>query len=375
MNNAVYITEYSKKLVGLDNYTVEDENIKRSPYIFTSNGSIRPFSTRITPKLDCAINVGNSSPVYYVSPKIGLDITDNLELNIGNSVTNQKLDVDGIKNDIYSLALGNTNVEYFKNFEKGVRSLEKGYLDGKRGSYRSIGLPTGTLYGKNVIEYGVEKVVNTILGELQPQTKAKVVELLNKEKLTLDDLRSFLNSKEEFKGVISKLSKKENYEKYILEAMNEIGLHENEERSSYDILEYVPKSFKSEVSSIKTPSLALVGLPLLGIKKDILHLYPKEELKDIDKILGANKFLDAVYKIEPTLEKATPLMKCFDKFTADIAKIDADWTHANNQCKPSWWDFFGVSTAACKAKNGVFYGGKKTLIYSYRNTYTNWKSW
>lgn len=188
-------------------------------------------------------------------------------------------------------------------------------------------------------------------------------------------MRSFLNSKEEFKGVISKLSKKENYEKYILEAMNEIGLHENEERSSYDILEYVPKNFKSEVSSIKTPSLAPVGLPLLGIKKDILHLYPKEELKDIDKILGANQFLDAVYKIESTLEKATPLMNYFDKFTADIAKIDADWTHANNQCKPSWWDFFGVSTAACKAKNGVFYGGKKTLIYSYRNTYTNWKSW
>lgn len=49
--------------------------------------------------------------------------------------------------------------------------------------------------------------------------------------------------------------------------MNEIGLHENEERSSYDILEYVPKNFKSEVSSIKTPSLAPVGLPLLGIKK------------------------------------------------------------------------------------------------------------
>lgn len=341
MNNTIYFKGYDEKIVGLDKYRVEDNVDLKSSIQFDTDGVISPFNTKIKPELAYKASFGDRKE-FLIAPGFSTNIVDtnkhqlNLTANYYLSTYKKdKLDIDEIKHDLQDLAPGNMDVEYFKKWELGdTRDIQKGILDGKNGSIRAIGHPTGALYGENVVSYAIRKMRDHILGGMPEANRKAIEDVLKKvedgQKINIEDIKKFANAKEGFEKFGEKFktidSTFEFLNPFIQEALKELGVEGNREISSYHLSQYIPNNYIDIIKALASTQTTETTIPKIQNRSvnisqkvnkygEVEYLFPYEELKDITKILAMPNLAENVQYIEGLGNKIMPSVSVLeDKF-------------------------------------------------------------
>ncbi len=347
MNNTLYLKGYDKKIVGLDKFRVEDDVDGKSNIQFDSEGVISPFSTRIKPELAYKASFGDRKE-FLIAPGISTNILDTAthQLNLTanyyvSTFKKDKLDIDEIKHDLQDLAPGNMNVEYFKNWELGkTRGIQKGILDGKNGSIRAIGHPTGALYGENVVSYAMRKMYAHILGGMPEDNRKSIEDVLKKvengQKIDIEDVKKFAKLKDGFEKFGEKFKTTETafefLNPFIQEALQELGIKDNGEVSSYHIQQYIPNNYVDIIKELINKKQGTNTVPKIQYRSvnvdqkvnkygELEYLFPYEELRDISKILAIPNLQENVQYIEGLVSKVTPSVSTLENKLGDNKKI------------------------------------------------------
>lgn len=328
-NNTLYITGYDKKNIGLDKYRVEDSAEDKLNMQFDSDGVISPFETKVKPELAYRVSLGKRKE-FLLAPGISTNLIDNdkhrLNLTANYYISNykaDKFDLDEVKYDLQDLAPGKQEVEYFKNWELGSsRDIKNGILDGKNGSIRSVGHPTGALYGENVVSYAMNKAYDYLIHNSGDAGKrlGEIVDRIrnNNGKASLDDI-IYLADKERQKELISLKDKfPDMYYKNLNDALFELGVTpRNREVSSYHLTQYIPTNSldyilpqQQSTKEVKVQDRSAITESENSNKfGELEYLFPQENLKGVIDIISRNKFINSINEVAQIPKKIDKELK------------------------------------------------------------------
>lgn len=339
-NNTLYITGYDKKNIGLDKYRVEDSAEDKSNMQFDSDGVISPFETKVKPELAYRVSLGKRKE-FLLAPGISTNLVDNdkhrLNLTANYYISNykaDKFDIDEVKYDLQDLAPGKQEIEYFKNWELGKdRDIENGILDGKNGSIRSVGHPTGALYGESVVSYAMNKAYN-YLNDISKSNDAvkKLIEIVGRirnenGKASLKDITD-LASEEMQKELIGLKDKfPDMYYKNLNDALFELGVTSgNREISSYHLKQYIPLHSldyilpqQQNIKEANTKDRSVITESEKSNKfGELEYLFPQENLKGVTSIVENIKFIDSIKDVEGIIKKVNKEIDFFVNLSEEI---------------------------------------------------------
>lgn len=339
-NNTLYITGYDKKNIGLDKYRVEDSAEDKSNMQFDSDGVISPFETKVKPELAYRVSLGKRKE-FLLAPGISTNLIDNdkhrLNLTANYYISNykaDKFDIDEVKYDLQDLAPGKQEIEYFKNWELGKdRDIENGILDGKNGSIRSVGHPTGALYGESVVSYAMNKAYN-YLNDISKSNDAvkKLIEIVDRirnenGKASLKDITD-LASEEMQKELIGLKDKfPDMYYTFLDDALLELGVTSgNREISSYHLKQYIPLHSldyilpqQQNIKEANTKDRSVITESEKSNKfGELEYLFPQENLKGVTSIVENIKFIDSIKDVEGIIKKVHNEIDFFVNLSEEI---------------------------------------------------------
>lgn len=327
MTNTLYIKGYEKERVGFDKLRLENKEKTKDITQFNSSGVLMPDSWSIRPRLAYMTALSKKAREIAIATGVETDVikTANKKLTIGanyhfSNFSDDLLNIDELKKDSKKLSPGYTKVEYFKNWELGKnRNIENGVLTGKRGSIRSVGLPTGTLYGTAVMDYALNLAYTSLIKELGKKGK-EIDNLLEKvqkgKKMTLDDFVKLTSNDEGYAKLANHFKNDESFLKFIApfvdKALYEFKMKTNDEVSSYHVQNFIPKDYIDYLKYFKKginekidedkpkpptpkppqpptpkPEPTPEERPKKSIADDIDYLFPKEQLKGVEKFMEA----------------------------------------------------------------------------------------
>jgi len=337
-NNTLYITGYDKKNIGLDKYRVEDSSEDKSNMQFDSDGVISPFETKVKPELAYRVSLGKRKE-FLLAPGISTNLIDNdkhrLNLIANYYISNykaDKFDLDEVKYDLQDLAPGKQEVEYFKNWELGnSRDIEKGILNGENGSIRSVGHPTGALYGENVVSYAMNKAYDYLIhhsGKAGDKLREIVDRIRNENgKASLYDIID-LADKERQKELISLKDKfPDMYYKNLNDALFELGVTpRNREVSSYHLTQYIPTNSldyilpqQQNTKEVKVEDRSAITESENSNKfGELEYLFPQQNLKGVTSIVENVKFIDSIKDVEGIIKKVNNEIDFFVNLSEEI---------------------------------------------------------
>ena len=342
-NNTLYITGYDKKNIGLDKYRVEDSAEDKSNMQFDSDGVISPFETKVKPELAYRVSLGKRKE-FLLAPGISTNLIDNdkhrLNLTANYYISNykaDKFDLDEVKYDLQDLAPGKQEVEYFKNWELGdKRDIETGTLDGKNGSIRSVGHPTGALYGKNVVSYAMNKAYDYLIhnsGEAGKRLGDIVDRIRNKKgensKASLDDIIYLAGEKRQNELIRLKDNFPDMYYTNLNDALFELGVTpRNREVSSYHLTQYIPTNSldyilpqQQNTKEVKVQDRsAITESESENSNKfgELEYLFPQQNLKGVTSIVENVKFIDSIKDVEGIIKKVNKEIDFFVNLSEEI---------------------------------------------------------
>lgn len=339
-NNTLYITGYDKKNIGLDKYRVEDSAEDKSNMQFDSDGVISPFETKVKPELAYRVSLGKRKE-FLLAPGISTNLIDNdkhrLNLTANYYISNykaDKFDLDEVKYDLQDLVPGKQEVEYFKNWELGSsRDIKNGILDGKNGSIRSVGHPTGALYGESVVSYAMNKAYN-YLNDISKSNDAvkKLIEIVGRirnenGKASLKDITD-LASEEMQKELIGLKDKfPDMYYTFLDDALLELGVTSgNREISSYHLKQYIPLHSldyilpqQQNIKEANTKDRSVITESEKSNKfGELEYLFPQENLKGVTSIVENIKFIDSIKDVEGIIKKVNNEIDFFVNLSEEI---------------------------------------------------------
>lgn len=338
-NNTLYITGYDKKNIGLDKYRVEDSAEDKSNMQFDSDGVISPFETKVKPELAYRVSLGKRKE-FLLAPGISTNLVDNdkhrLNLTANYYISNykaDKFDIDEVKYDLQDLAPGKQEIEYFKNWELGKDRDENGILDGKNGSIRSVGHPTGALYGESVVSYAMNKAYN-YLNDISKSNDAvkKLIEIVGRirnenGKASLKDITD-LASEEMQKELIGLKDKfPDMYYTFLDDALLELGVTSgNREISSYHLKQYIPLHSldyilpqQQNIKEANTKDRSVITESEKSNKfGELEYLFPQENLKGVTSIVENIKFIDSIKDVEGIIKKVNNEIDFFVNLSEEI---------------------------------------------------------
>ena len=340
MTNTLYIKGYEKERVGFDKLRLENKEKTKDITQFNSSGVLMPDSWSIRPRLAYMTALSKKAREIAIATGVETDVikTANKKLTIGanyhfSNFSDDLLNIDELKKDSKKLSPGYTKVEYFKNWELGKnRNIENGVLTGKRGSIRSVGLPTGTLYGTAVMDYALNLAYTSLIKELGKKGK-EIDDLLEKvqkgKKMTLDDFVKLTSNDEGYAKLANHFKNDESFLKFIApfvdKALYEFKMKTNDEVSSYHVQNFIPKDYIDYLKYFKKginekidedkpkpptpnppqpptpkpptpnppqppapkPEPTPEEKPKKSIADDIDYLFPKGQLKGVEKFMEA----------------------------------------------------------------------------------------
>mgnify|MGYP005884274687 CR=1 FL=1 len=376
-NNTLYITGYDKKNIGLDKYRVEDSAEDKLNMQFDSDGVISPFETKVKPELAYRVSLGKRKE-FLLAPGISTNLIDNdkhrLNLTANYYISNykaDKFDLDEVKYDLQDLAPGKQEVEYFKNWELGSsRDIKNGILDGKNGSIRSVGHPTGALYGENVVSYAMNKAYDYLIHNSGDAGKrlGEIVDRIrnNNGKASLDDI-IYLADKERQKELISLKDKfPDMYYKNLNDALFELGVTpRNREVSSYHLTQYIPTNSldyilpqQQSTKEVKVQDRSAITESENSNKfGELEYLFPQQNLKGMTTILESKKFIEYTDDLVKIFDEMQPSIKKIEKLKEDLDEIDKK--NKKNMC--GWFDW----SEGCS---------KTTYLFNHRKEIVNIKN-
>lgn len=332
-NNTLYITGYDKKNIGLDKYRVEDSAEDKSNMQFDSDGVISPFETKVKPELAYRVSLGKRKE-FLLAPGISTNLIDNdkhrLNLTANYYISNykaDKFDLDEVKYDLQDLAPGKQEVEYFKNWELGdKRDIETGTLDGNNGSIRSVGHPTGALYGESVVSYAMNKAYNYLINNSGSAGKKieEIVKRIRSGKVaSLEDI-TYLSSKQSQEQLISLKDKfHDMYYTFLKDALLELGVTQgNREVSSYHLKQYIPlhsldyilpqQQNTKEVNTQDRSAITEGESENSNKFGELEYLFPQQNLKGVTSIVENVKFINSVEDLTKIFENIRPNIDYFN---------------------------------------------------------------
>lgn len=378
-NNTLYITGYDKKNIGLDKYRVEDSAEDKLNMQFDSDGVISPFETKVKPELAYRVSLGKRKE-FLLAPGISTNLIDNdkhrLNLTANYYISNykaDKFDLDEVKYDLQDLAPGKQEVEYFKNWELGSsRDIKNGILDGKNGSIRSVGHPTGALYGENVVSYAMNKAYDYLIhnsGDAGKRLGERVDRIRNNNgKASLDDI-IYLADKERQKELISLKDKfPDMYYKNLNDALFELGVTpRNREVSSYHLTQYIPTNSldyilpqQQNTKEVKVQDRSAITESENSNKfGELEYLFPQQNLNGVVDIISKNKFINSINEV-------TQVQKEMDE---ELEKIINYYNEKGilkfiNEIQPKWF-WWG--------RDGEIYNDAKKMLDTINNEENNKK--
>ncbi|WP_288893194.1 hypothetical protein [uncultured Sneathia sp.] len=320
-NNTLYITGYDKKNIGLDKYRVEDSAEDKSNMQFDSDGVISPFETKVKPELAYRVSLGKRKE-FLLAPGISTNLIDNdkhrLNLTANYYISNykaDKFDLDEVKYDLQDLAPGKQEVEYFKNWELGSsRDIKNGILDGKNGSIRSVGHPTGALYGENVVSYAMNKAYDYLIhhsgeaGERLGDIVDRIRNNKGKGKASLEDIIYLADKKRQNELIRLKDKFPDMYYTNLNDALFELGVTpRNREVSSYHLTQYIPTNSldyilpqQQSTKEVKVQDRsAITESESENSNKfgELEYLFPQQNLKGVIDIISRNKFINSINEV------------------------------------------------------------------------------
>ncbi len=378
-NNTLYITGYDKKNIGLDKYRVEDSSEDKSNMQFDSDGVISPFETKVKPELVYRVSLGKRKE-FLLAPGISTNLIDNdkhrLNLTANYYISNykaDKFDLDEVKYDLQDLAPGKQEVEYFKNWELGSsRDIKNGILDGKNGSIRSVGHPTGALYGKNVVSYAMNKAYDYLIhnsGEAGNKLGEIVGRIRNNNgKASLDDIIYLADEKRQKELISLKDKFPDMYYKNLNDALFELGVTpRNREVSSYHLTQYIPTNSLDYILPQQQNTKEVNVQDRSAITEsensnkfgELEYLFPQQNLNGVVDIISKNKFINSINEV-------TQVQKEMDK---ELEKIINYYNEKGilkfiNEIQPKWF-WWG--------RDGEIYNDAKKMLDTINNEENNKK--
>lgn len=378
-NNTLYITGYDKKNIGLDKYRVEDSTEDKSNMQFDSDGVISPFETKVKPELAYRVSLGKRKE-FLLAPGISTNLIDNdkhrLNLTANYYISNykeDKFDLDEVKYDLQDLAPGKQEVEYFKNWELGSsRDIKNGILDGKNGSIRSVGHPTGALYGENVVSYAMNKAYDYLIhnsGDAGKRLGEIVDRIRNKNgKASLDDIIYLADEKRQKELISLKDKFPDMYYTNLNDALFELGVTpRNREVSSYHLTQYIPTNSldyilpqQQSTKEVKVQDRSAITESENSNKfGELEYLFPQRNLNGVVDIISKNKFINSINEV-------TQVQKEMDK---ELEKIINYYNEKGilkfiNEIQPKWF-WWG--------RDGEIYNDAKKMLDTINNEENNKK--
>lgn len=285
---------------------------------FDSDGVISPFETKVKPELAYRVSLGKRKE-FLLAPGISTNLIDNdkhrLNLTANYYISNykaDKFDIDEVKYDLQDLAPGKQEIEYFKNWELGKkRNIEEGKLDGNNGSIRSVGHPTGALYGENVVSYAMNKAYDYLINNSGSAGKKieEIVKRIRSGKVaSLEDI-TYLSSKQSQEQLISLKDKfHDMYYTFLKDALLELGVTpRNREVSSYHLTQYIPTNSldyilpqQQNTKEVKVQERSAIteGESENSNKfGELEYLFPQQNLKGVVDIISKNKFINSINEV------------------------------------------------------------------------------
>lgn len=378
-NNTLYITGYDNKNIGLDKYRVEDSTEDKSNMQFDSDGVISPFETKVKPELAYRVSLGKRKE-FLLAPGISTNLIDNdkhrLNLTANYYISNykeDKFDLDEVKYDLQDLAPGKQEVEYFKNWELGSsRDIKNGILDGKNGSIRSVGHPTGALYGENVVSYAMNKAYDYLIHN-SDEAGNKLGEIVgrirnNNGKASLDDIIYLADEKRQKELISLKDKFPDMYYKNLNDALFKLGVTpRNREVSSYHLTQYIPTNSldyilpqQQNTKEVKVQDRSAITESENSNKfGELEYLFPQQNLKGVIDIISKNKFINSINEV-------TQVQKEMDK---ELEKIINYYNEKGilkfiNEIQPKWF-WWG--------RDGEIYNDAKKMLDTINNEENNKK--
>ena len=355
MNNNMYFKGYSEKISGLDKFRYDDTIGNKKDFLFESKGTISPFNMELKPELSYSIDsIGN----LEIKPSIKYSLINNNNNEIMDITTSYRysnyeddlLAVDEFKKDLINLSPGVDKVEYFKNWELNEeRNIRKGYLNGKKGSIRAIGNPTGILYGENIFKY----IINESLVDIKHDLDDRIMSLLTKKDITLDDFSYLIQKKDKFIAldkkfqttegalefatpIIERLFKKLNsgkeqsnsnfsLTKYILPNIHYLA---NSDKKNYNNLKIEESNNSENIGSndaenkVKKPSFSFID--------DLAFAFPIEYLSGINKVVSSKDFVESTNFIPGLINELTPNIHKYTEAGVLWNEIDKNYGDIKN---------------------------------------------
>lgn len=337
-NNTLYITGYDKKNIGLDKYRVEDSAEDKSNMQFDSDGVISPFETKVKPELAYRVSLGKRKE-FLLAPGISTNLIDNdkhrLNLTANYYISNykaDKFDIDEVKYDLQDLAPGKQEVEYFKNWELGKeRNIEEGILDGNNGSIRSIGHPTGALYGESVVSYAMNKAYDYLIrhSDEAGDKLGKIVDRIRNKnkKARLDDIIDLADEKRQKELIGLKDKFPDMYYTFLDDALLELGITPgNREISSYHLKQYIPLHSldyilpqQQNTKEVNTQDRSAITESENSNKfGELEYLFPQQNLKGVTSIVENIKFIDSIKDVDGIIKKVNKEIDFFVNLSEEI---------------------------------------------------------
>ncbi len=388
MVNKFYGRATNKKVIGLDKFYYDDIKTGAS-FEFESVGKITPYlKAPVIPELSYSLNLSKENKYFSLAPGASYKVIDKpnevLEISANYHVSNYEKDIltnEELIKDIESLSPGYDKVDYFKKFILGptgrfniiapgrkvthnlkepYRQFETAWLDGKNGSMRSVGMPTGSLYGDNAMKIITQEALKTIINEMERKgLKKEANELLTRirdknKDFKYDYIKKLLDSKpaEKYKPLLENFDSKEKtmlfFEDAIQNITKELGLKSNEDISSFDLINYIPdnlvkylitKENKDNLRSFRLysldPRFQYKPNGKVSIGEDLEYLFPDDYISPIYKAMAAKFIVDdsliltnkVMKEINPTVKEIQGQINGFNR-----------WKKQWDGCK--WWEIW-----------------------------------
>lgn len=349
MNNNIYFKGYSEKISGLDRFRYDDTIENKKDILFESKGTISPFNMELKPELSYSIDsIGN----LEIKPSIKYSLLNNknesIDITASYRYTNYEdelLSRDEFKKDLINLAPGVDKVEYFKNWElNDERNIRKGYLNGKKGSIRAIGNPTGILYGENIFKY----IINESLDNIKKDLDDRILSLLTKKDINLDDFSYLIEKRDKFIALDKKFQTTEGVLEFanpiIQSLFNELNSGKFKSNSSFSMsryvihnINYLANSNKEIVSNLnieESNENSRIGIKVkktnFSFVDDLVFAFPIDYLSEVNKVVSSKDFVESANFIPGLINELTPNINKYTEAGVRWNEIDKNYGELKN---------------------------------------------
>lgn len=294
LNSVLYLKGYEKGTPGLNRFSEEGYRDPKKHGQLDVKASITPFKFIITPDVDLEYKGTLKEHFdYKLKPGFKLNIyeDDNNEISVSTKMqilkNNNEDVVNYLSDDIAFLSPGNREIEYFKNWEIGKLILDEtynkdktilgkdgkaayryigqrdpklGHLSGLNGSIRSIGTPTGSLYGESFFEKATKAVLNKAIDNLEKDSTLSSLTNDLRDEVKQGGFGFFGKSifigkyvfkTEKLKNEVNKILENKNgeYDKIVEPIINEIfamtKIDNKGNLSDFNAIHYIPREYRS----------------------------------------------------------------------------------------------------------------------------------